>query len=259
MKKAAIQLGISLLLFAGIWFALSRIDFVGDTTTETIGRETERRIGDLLLKQLEMKYQKADNDSLLAVIDMIHRRICEANGLDPDSISVHVFDSSTINAAVLPGRNVIIFTGLLKYADNAAEFAGVHAHELGHIAENHVMERMINEFGTTILLMMSGMDAGSEILANILRILTTTAFSREQEREADLKAIEYLESAGIDPVHLGNFLLRISTMESGRRVPEWVSTHPDTRTRAAEIFEAGEGMDGGFEPLYDGDWEALFE
>ena len=257
MKKAAIQLSISLLLFAAIWFALSRIDFVGDTTTESIGRETERRIGDLLLKQLDLKYQRAYEDSLLAVVDMIHRRICEANGLDPDSIAVHVFETSTINAAVLPGRNVIIFTGLLQFAENAEEFAGVHAHELGHISENHVMERMMSEFGTTLLIMMSGMDAGSEVIANILRILTTTAFSREQEREADRVAIAYLEEAGINPVHLGNFLLRISTRESGRRVPEWVSTHPDSRNRAAEIFEKSEQMEAEFEPLYDGDWEAL--
>jgi len=258
MTKAAVQLSISLLLFATIWFALSRIDFVGDTTTESIGRETERRIGDLLLKQLDLKYQKADDDSLLAVVDMVHRRICEANSLDPDSIAVHVFDSATINAAVLPGRNVIVFTGLLQFAENAEEFAGVHAHELGHIAENHVMERMMSEFGTTLLIMMSGMDAGSEVIANILRILTTTAFSRDQEREADRVAVAYLEEAGINPVHLGNFLLRISTRESGRRVPEWVSTHPDSRARAAEIFEKSGQMDSEFEPLYDGDWEGLF-
>lgn len=257
MKKAVKQLLISVVLFAAIWFGLSRIDFVGETTTESIGRETERRIGDLLLKQLDMKYQRAHDDSLLAVVDMIHRRLCEANGLDPDSISVHVFETSTINAAVLPGSNVIIFTGLLRFAENAEEFAGVHAHELGHIAKNHVMERMMNEFGTTLLIMMSGMDAGSEIIANILRILTTTAFSREQEREADEMAVIYLEEAGINPVYLGNFLLRISTRESGRRVPEWVSTHPDSRNRAAEIFEKSGRMETEFEPLYVGDWESL--
>jgi len=257
MKKAALQFLISVALFAAIWFGLSRINFVGETTTETIGRETERRLGDLMLKQLDMMYQRAYDDSLLAVVDMIHRRICEANGLDPDSITVHVFETSTINAAVLPGKNVIVFTGLLQFTENAEEFAGVHAHELGHIAENHVMERMMSEFGTTLLIMMSGMDAGSEIIANILRILTTTAFSREQEREADRVAVAYLEKAGINPVHLGNFLLRISTRESGRRVPEWVSTHPDSRNRAAEIFEKSEQMEAEFEPLYDGDWKEL--
>lgn len=257
MTKAAVQLSISLLLFATIWFALSRIDFVGDTTTESIGRETERRIGDLLLKQLDLKYQRADGDSLLAVVDMVHRRICEANSLDPDSIAVHVFDSATINAAVLPGRNIIVFTGLLRFVENAEEFAGVHAHELGHITENHVMERMMSEFGTTLMIMMSGMDAGSEVVANILRILTTTAFSREQEREADQKAIEYLTESEIDPMHLGNFLLRISTKDGSRNVPEWVSTHPDSRDRAAKIFEQREEMDRDFLPLYAGDWDEL--
>ncbi len=257
MKRTAIQFLIPILLFAAIWYGLSRIDFVGETTTGSIGRETERRIGDLLLRQLDLKYQRVDNDSMLTVVDMIHRRICEANGLNPDSIAVHVFDSATINAAVLPGRNVIVFTGLLSFAENAEEFAGVLAHELGHITENHVMDRMMTEFGTTLLLMMSGMDAGSEVIANILRILTTTAFSRDQEREADQKAIDYLTTAEIDPMYLGNFLLRVSTKNGGRNIPEWVSTHPDSRERAAKIFERREEMDKEFAPLYAGDWDEL--
>ncbi|MFO8030896.1 MAG: M48 family metallopeptidase [Cyclonatronaceae bacterium] len=266
MKKAAIQLGISLLLFAAIWFALSRFDFVGDATTETIGRDTENKLGDLLLKQLDMKYPRSGNDSLRVVIDQIHRRICEANDIDADSISIHVYQSSVINAAVLPGSNIIIFTGLLDATENAEEFAGVHAHELGHITKNHVSERMLAEFGTTLLLMMSGMDAGSEVLSNLLRILTTTAFSRDQEREADQKAVEYLTAAEIDAVHLGNFLLRISTRESGKRAPEWISTHPDSRNRAAEIFDQREKTrervtsdDNHFETLYPDDWSELMD
>ncbi len=257
MKKVFLQFGISILLFAGIWLALSRIDFLGDTTTETIGRETELKIGEVLLKQMDLKYRRSGNDSLLTVIDQIHRRICEANDIDPESITVHVYESTTINAAVLPGRNVIIFTGLLGFTENAEEFAGVHAHELGHITENHIMERMMAEFGTSLLLMLSGMDAGSEILANILRILTTTAFSREQEREADDKAIEFLTAANIDPLYLGNFLLRISTSDASRKIPEWVSTHPDSRNRAASIFEQRKEIEMEFGPLYTGDWDKL--
>ncbi len=261
MKKAFLQLLVSILLFALIWFGLSRIDFLGDTTSESIGRETEEKIGELLLKQVELRYHKVRDDSLLSVINEIHERICRSNDIDPESIRIHVFKSSTINAAVLPGRNVIVFTGLLNFAENAEEFAGVLAHEFGHITENHVMDRMMTEFGTTLLLMMSGMDAGSEVISNILRILTTTAFSREQEREADQKAIEYLTAADIDPMHLGNFLLRVSTKGGGRNIPEWVSTHPDSRERAAKIFEQREEMDKEmdkeFTPLYAGDWNKL--
>jgi len=248
---------VSILVFALIWFALSRIDFLGDTTTESIGKETEEKLGNLLLKQVELRYHKTRNDSLLRVINEIHERICHSNDIDSKSIRIHVFESSTINAAVLPGRNIIVFTGLLSFADNAEEFAGVLAHELGHITENHVMDRMMTEFGTTLLLMISGMDAGSEMIANILRILTTTAFSREQEREADQKAIDYLTAAEIDPMYLGNFLLRVSTKNGGRNIPEWVSTHPDSRERAAKIFEQREEIDKLFTPLYTGDWNEL--
>ncbi len=248
-----------ILLFALIWFGLSRIDFLRGTTTETIGKETEEKLGELLLKQVELKHDKSRNDSLLAVIAQIHHRICTANDIDPESIRVHVFKSATINAAVLPGRNVIVFTGLLNFTENAEEFAGVLAHEIGHITENHIMDRMMAEFGTTLLLMMSGMDAGSEVISNILRILTTSAFSREQEREADQKAIAFLTASDIDPVYLGNFLLRISTKDGSRNVPEWLSTHPDSRDRAARIYEKTSELEMEFEPLYPGDWSELLD
>ena len=257
MKKASVQLLLSILLFAGIWFLLSRIDFVGDTTTETIGRETEERLGKLLIRQLELNYSKTRNDSLVSVVNSIHQKISDANDIDPESMTIHIFNSSTINAAVLPGRNIIVFTGLLEFTENAEEFAGVLAHEMGHITENHVMDRMMAEFGTTLLLMLSGMDAGSEIVANILRILVSSAFSREQEREADLKAVEFLAAAHIDPLHLGNFMLRISTKETSGPVPEWISTHPDSRRRATMLFEKSDETEIEQKPLYNGDWQEL--
>lgn len=260
MKKALFQLLVMVLFFTGIWFGLSRIDILGDTTLKKIGEETEEKIGSLLLKQIDLQYPKASRDTLVSAIHAIHEQLCRANGLNPENKALMVYESAIVNAAVLPGKRIIVFTGLLGHTDNADELAGILAHELAHITENHVMERMISEFGTTLLLTLSGMDAGSEVFANILRILTTSAFSREQEREADRKAIEYLSNAEIDPIHLANFLLRISTLENGgKRVPEWVSTHPDARERATIILKKRNKMEASFSPIYEGDWKELIK
>ncbi|MBP3191343.1 M48 family metallopeptidase [Natronogracilivirga saccharolytica] len=261
MKKPLLQLFLSILVIAGIWYGLSRIDFLGETTTESIGRETEKKLGELLLKQLELQHPRSANDSLLSVIENIHRELCDSNGVDPESIDIHLFDSSVINAAVIPGRNIIIFTGLLDYTENADEFAGVLAHELAHITENHVMERLQREFGITLLMTLSGMDAGTEIISNVLRILTTTAYSRQHEREADEKAFEYMVETGWDPAHLANFLLRISTKtRDGVTAPQWIQTHPDPRDRAAAIIEKSNKLsldEDAFRPVSDSDWQSL--
>lgn len=258
LKKAAGQFLISILLFAGIWFSLSRIDFVKNTTTETIGREAETKLGKLLIKQVDLQYRKSQNDSLQAVIDLVYRQLCDANDIDPSSIDIHVYENTTVNAFVLPDRQIVFFTGLLQHTENAEEFAGVLAHELAHIEKGHAMDRMIKEFGTSLLLTLSGTDGNSGMIANLLRMISTSAFSREQERDADHTAITYLSNSRIDPANLANFLLRLSTMESNRtQIPGWLNTHPDSKDRAAEIIERRENSQTAHPPLYSGDWDEL--
>ncbi len=35
-------------------------------------------------------------------------------------------------------KQIYVYTGLLKFANNDAELAGVIAHEIGHIVNNHM-------------------------------------------------------------------------------------------------------------------------
>ena len=50
--------------------------------------------------------------------------------------------------------------------------------------------------------------------------------------------VEYLIEADIDPEHLANFMFRLSQEdEAFPEFLEWVSTHPDSRDRSADILE----------------------
>ncbi len=259
MKKATAQLFLALLLFFGLWYSLSLINYVDETTGENLEKETEAKIGSLLLKQIDLKYRATQNDSLFAVVDDIHRRLCEANGIDPETIDVHIFNSDIPNALALPGRNVVFFTGMLHHTENPEEFAGILAHEIAHIENHHIRDRLTREFGLTLLLTISGMDGAPEVLANMLRMISSRAYSREQEREADQTAAEYLVSAEIDPIHLANVLLRLSGMQAhnDQPLPGWISTHPDPRDRADALMQDHEGEPVEIRPLYAGNWKEL--
>lgn len=246
------------LIFLGVWFLLSRVDYLGSRTAQSIGKETEEKLAGLFLKQLDFQYNKVRDQELLSVIDEIHQRLCEANGIDPESIRIHVYHSPTVNAFVIPDRNVIFFTGLLKYAENAEEFTGVLAHEIAHIEKNHVMKRLVKELGLGFLLTMAGMDGTSEAIRNALRILGSAAYDREQEREADSYGVTYLANADIDPVHFSNIMMRLASEHgSVTQIMQWMSTHPDSRERAAEILRLREEMEFEAIPLYDGNWAEL--
>ena len=68
------------------------------------------------------------------------------------------------------------------------------------------------------------------------KMLSSTAFDREQESEADRSAVQYLAKAGIDPEELATFLFRLSgeKFDIPKRF-ELLSTHPNSSDRAAEI------------------------
>jgi beta-barrel assembly-enhancing protease len=69
-------------------------------------------------------------------------------------------------------------------------------------------------------------------------LLSSTAFDREQEHEADTAAVHMMAKAGIDPEHLANFLFRLS--QEKYNIPkhfELLSTHPNSQDRAAEILK----------------------
>ena len=62
-----------------------------------------------------------------------------AAGLRPADVSFALVNDDSINAFVVGGQTVYIHSGLIQAADNANQVQGVIAHELGHIADGHVI------------------------------------------------------------------------------------------------------------------------
>ena len=65
--------------------------------------------------------------------------LIRAAGLSPRDVKVVLINDDTINAFVAGGQTVYVHSGLIQAADNANQVQGVIAHELGHIADGHVV------------------------------------------------------------------------------------------------------------------------
>ena len=101
----------------------------------------------------------AETEALFA--DMSRPMILAA-GLSPNTVRVILINDDSINAFVVGGQNVYVHSGLLKAADNANEVQGVIAHELGHIADGHVILQSAGTrpaIGITLLSMVLGIAA----------------------------------------------------------------------------------------------------
>ncbi len=155
----------------------------------------------------------------------------------------HIVDEDSLNAYALPGGNVVIHSATLLEAGRGEEVLGVLAHELAHVNRRHSLHGIIDQVGFSILLgalFGNGSALGSVIHATA-PTLNQRAFSRDNERDADLTGLTYLKQANIDPQGMVDFFLRIEkegTANPLNGMLNFASTHPSTTERISTLEKA---------------------
>lgn len=236
-QKIVGQFTIFISVFFLLWFALSRINFTGTETFQEISTKNENRLGEILVKQILLSSKEIENDSIATTLEIIKTRICTDNNISTN-INLFVINSEEINAYAFPGSNIVLHSSLIKFCETPEELAAVMAHEIAHIQENHVMKKLSQEVGITLLSTIIGNDYNGKIIREIINMISTNAYSRELETEADAVAVEYLANSNINPENLASFLFHLS--RNNHDLPkelEWVSSHPIAKKRAAEILK----------------------
>jgi beta-barrel assembly-enhancing protease len=244
MKKILHELLLSVLLIAVVWFGLSRVDWMKLLDIEQATQNTEEKIGDLFWKLLKSSETEISSDSIVAPVDSMLTRICTANTIDRNKVKLHLLRKDEINAFALPNSHLVIYSGLIAACESEAELYGVIGHELAHMEKNHVMNKLIKEVGLSVLISMSTGNGNAEVIKETLKHLSSTAYDRSLETEADLTAADYLINAGIDPEPFANFLYRLA--DETNNLPSqiyWISTHPESKERAGAIIEHIKGKD----------------
>lgn len=219
----------------------------------------EKRLGDAVRVQvLNLLARMEHKDSVDMVCGASTRPLTLtaarlAGHLDPSPrVRVSVVESKIKNAMALPGGHVLIFRGLLDFALNGDEIAGVLAHEIAHVAKRHPLALAIERANTFLLFgLLIGDVAGGTAIAGLGQVLVGAAYSRAAEREADAAAIEILNKAGIRGAPLADLLVRA---EEEDKIPQLISSHPGVKERAETIRRMARGRDSAFT---DEDWRAV--
>lgn len=238
MKKIVIQILIFATIFFGMWFCLSRLNLTEYFHIKSISRSTEEKLGNLVIDYLKKTEKQVDSDSVTDILNRIKGRVCRYNNIDSSAIRLYVFKNKEVNAFTLPGKNLILYSGLILDSENPEQLSSVFAHEIAHMEHKHVIKKLTKEFGINMLMVLASGDVGSRIIKELLKVMSSTSFDREMEREADSAAVGYLIRAHIDPQNFADFLFRISKEKT--ELPEhfeWISTHPDTKERIATIIK----------------------
>lgn len=145
-----------------------------------------------------------------------------------------VKDDAVQNAFCTPGGYIYIYTGLIKYLDNASSLAGVVGHEMAHADQRHSTRQMSEQFGiSTLLEIVLGQNQNA--LTDIAAQLSVLAFSRADETAADKHSVKYLCPTAYRAEGSADFFQKIIN-SGGSSVPAFLSTHPNPDNRVANIL-----------------------
>lgn len=261
MLKPILQLGAIVVLFFLIWFGIDRIDWMTIFQVEKTSKNIEEKLGELYWDILKKVNKEITDKEVVAPLDSLLTRICERNDIDRKKIKLHLVDKDEVNAFALPDYHMVVYTGLIDECENEAELCGIMAHELAHLEKGHIMQKLVKEIGLSVLLSMTSGNGNPEIIRQAVKVLTSSAYDRKLETEADLAGAEYLIKAGIDPESFAAFMFRTSEQEKG--LPDqlfWVSTHPGSEERTQAILDYIEDREVNVEMILDStQWLTLKE
>ena len=162
----------------------------------------------------------------LAKVEKIGKNLLTKNGL-PTQVKFTVMETEEVNAFASGENEICVYTGLLKYVNDDAELAGVIAHEMGHILNNHVAKQSIISSISSHLINRANVNSKVKTGAYIANQLSMLKMSRTQEYEADITGVDLMTKAGYNPLAMISFLYKIS----GNYI-DVLQTHPsgDKRT-----------------------------
>lgn len=237
-KKIFIELVITISAIAAVWLGLSQVDWMNVFNIEQTTQSTEEKIGDLFWDLMKKSETEITANLVVTPVDSMLTHICIRNSIDRKKIKLHLLRKDEINAFALPNNHLVVYSGLITACENEAELCGVMSHELAHIEKNHVMNKLVKEIGLSVLISMSTGNGNAETIKAAIKQLSSSAYDRKLETEADLTAVDYLIKAGIDPEPFANFIYRLS--DETQNLPHqifWISTHPESKERAEKIIE----------------------
>lgn len=188
--------------------------------------------------------------------------IAAAESLYPQFMSrgeweIAVFANATPNAFAMPGLRIGVFQGMLALAENDAQLAAVLGHEVGHVLASHSNERMTQELGINLILLLIGLfsDLDSVLVYQALGLGAQYGvilpFSRAHETEADLIGLRLMAAAGYAPEESSRLWINLSDLGSGQPL-EFLSTHPSHDTRIENLTAA----EGSVADLYEASVQA---
>lgn len=161
----------------------------------------------------------------------------------PERFEIHFRDGGKAlgpNAFALPGGDIVVTDALLELlADEPDAVTTVLAHELGHVQHRHGLRLMLRAGAVSVVASVIVGDF-STLLAAAPAVLAGNAYSRDNEREADVYGRALARAGGADTSRMAVFFERLAKRHAtvdNNPMAIAISTHPADEERVRFFSE----------------------
>ncbi len=229
---------------------------LGEAARASFSSAQEARLGREIMRQIRGDRNYLDDPEIADYLNSLGDRLAAASDDPSRRFEFFAVRDATINAFALPGGYIGVHTGLIAATRNESELAGVLAHEIAHVSQNHIA-RMVKAQESTALTTLAALAvaivaarSNSQVAqaaitsAQALSVQSQLDYTREHEREADRVGFQTLERAGFAASGMASFFERLQAQ--GRlyenKAPAYLRTHPLTHERIADMQNRIQGL-----------------
>ena len=242
------------------WAQESRLPDIGSSAGAVLSPARQAEYGAMTLAQLRHEGYILDDPLLDGWLRDVGQRLAASSDRPQQSFTFFMLRDRQINAFATLGGYIGMNAGLVLAADREDEVAGVLAHEISHVTQQHVLRGaekaqrdslpiLLATLGAIVAAQQAGGtssgDATSAAVMTGLGMLQQRQidYTRDNEAEADRVGIRTLANGGFDPGAMADFfetlqsVVRMNQGDERSRVPGYLQTHPLTLTRISEARE----------------------
>ena len=200
------------------------------------------------LIQFSADYGPVQDKNLNDYIDRTGKNLAKQTHRPHLPYSFRAVNATYVNAYAFPGGSIAVTRGILLALENEAELAALLGHELGHVNARHTAQQMSKAVLTQTVVGSVSVLAGTQgalygQLASQVGAIGAGAllasYSRDNEREADGLAMEYMVRSDYNPkgmIGLMEMLQNLSKRKPGA-IELMFATHPMGEERYKTVVQ----------------------
>ncbi len=223
----------------GITSRIEKVEKVTDKLKDVeLTPEEEVRLGEEISSRIRTKYGVVQDPAVHKYVSLVGTVVARKSG---STMPFHfiVLDTDGVNAFAAPGGFIHITRGALALVKDESQLAGVLAHEVAHVTQQHTIRAI--QKGKVV--QMAAKDRNVSSNPELFRRLTDEAynvvfagFGRADELDADTQGFGFAAGAGYAGGGLGMFLATLKERNGSSSQRQGLfASHPEMDERMQKL------------------------